>query len=87
MATIKVDSQILTPINDPAIEAQLIQRLSDGYVKFDIERGRVVSQQLDLDKHVIGFSGASSSMHYVNRFTEKLLPAEQTAKAKAAKTR
>lgn len=74
LATIQVDSQVLTPIHDPAIEAQLIQRMSSGSVKFDIERGRVISQQLDLDRHVIGFSGAASSMHYVTRFTEELLP-------------
>ncbi|MEX0979171.1 MAG: DUF6263 family protein, partial [Pirellulales bacterium] len=81
LATIKVDSQILTPVSDPAIEAQLIQRLSLGTVKFAMDTGRVLSQQLDLDRHVIGFSGAASSMHYVTRFTENLLPqAEQTAK-------
>ncbi len=86
VATIAVDSQILTPIHDPSIEAQLIQRLSTGSVKFDIAKGRVISQQLDLDRHVIGFSGAASSMHYVTRFTEELLPAtEQTARAPAAK--
>jgi hypothetical protein len=81
LATIAVDSQILSPINDPAIEAQLIQRLSAGTVKFDLHAGRVLSQQLDLDRHVIGFSGNSSSMHYVTRFTERLLDAsEQTAR-------
>jgi Family of unknown function (DUF6263) len=80
VATIHVDSQILTPIHDPSIEAQLIQRLSEGTVKFDVAAGRVVSQQLDLDRHVIGFSGATSSMHYVTRFTEKLLPPERTVR-------
>ncbi len=81
VATIAVDSQILTPIHDPAIEAQLIQRLSSGSIRFDMSAGRVLSQQLDLDRHVIGFSGASSSMHYVTRFVERLLsPSEQTAR-------
>ena len=81
VATIKVDSQILTPVHDPAIEAQLIQRLSYGTVRFDIAAGRVISQQLDLDRRVIGFSGPTSSIHYVTRFTEKLLPpTEQTAR-------
>ena len=73
VATIAVDTQILTPIHDPAIEAQLIQRLSTGSVRFDISAGRVMSQQFDLDRHVIGFSGPSSSMHYLTRFTEQLL--------------
>jgi hypothetical protein len=97
VATIAVDSQVLTPIADPAIEAQLIQRMSSGSVRFDLAAGRVLSQQLDLDRHVIGFSGASSSMHYLTRFTETLLnrdasspapevkPQEPLAKTNAAK--
>jgi len=79
IATIKVDAQVLTPVSDPAIEAQLIQRLSSGTVRFDLEAGRVLSQTLELDKHVIGFSGPASSMHYVTRLTEKLLGPEEAA--------
>jgi hypothetical protein len=73
VATIKVDAQILTPIHDPTIEAQLIQRLSEGQLRFDIAAGRILEQQLDLNRHVINFSGPSSSMHYLTRFTEKSL--------------
>jgi hypothetical protein len=91
VAHVKVDSQVLTPIHDPSIEAQLVQRMSSGWVKFDINAGRVLSQQLDLDKHVIGFNGPTSSMHYVTRFTEKLLSdaeaGEQTAKRVDEKSR
>lgn len=81
IAVIKVDYQILTPVNDPAVEAQLVQRLASGEVRFDIDAGRVVSQQMDVDKHVLGFSGPTSSMHYLMRFTERLLaPGERIAK-------
>ncbi len=80
VATIAVDTQILTPIHDPALEAQLIQRLSSGSVKFDMSAGRVLSQQLDLDRHVVGFSGPASSMHYLTRFTEKLIPGDAVAR-------
>jgi hypothetical protein len=84
VATITIDSQILTPIHDPAIEAQLIQRVSKGEARFDITAGRILGQQLDLDLHVVGFSGPASSMHYLTRFTEQLLPqAEQTARSAA----
>jgi hypothetical protein len=72
LAKIEVHTQVLSPVNDPAIEAQLIREAADGVVRFDIERGRVVGQQLDLDKRVIAFSGPASSMHYVGRFTEEL---------------
>ncbi|HEX4145968.1 MAG TPA: hypothetical protein VHY91_20880 [Pirellulales bacterium] len=73
VATIAMETQVLTPLNDPAIEAQLVQRFTNGTLRFDMASGRVVSQQLDLDRKVVGFSGTSSSMHYLTRFTEELL--------------
>lgn len=74
VATVRVATQILTPVNDPAIEAQLMQRDSSGTVRFNIEQGRVVGQQMDTDKRVVGFRGQASSLHYQTRFTEDLLP-------------
>ncbi len=85
VATIAVETQILTPTNDPKIRVQLIQRLSKGHIRFDLNRGRILGQQTDLDERVLGFSGAESSMHYVARFTEELLPA--TGKTIAADTK
>lgn len=79
VAIINVETQVLTPVNDPAIEAQLVQRLFSGTIRFDIDHGRLLSQQMDLDRRVIGFSGASSSMHYLTRFTEKLMSADEVA--------
>jgi hypothetical protein len=87
VASIKVTTQILTPINDyPEIQAQLIQRESEGTIRFDLEAGRVVSQQIDLDRRVTGYPNAKSSMHYRTRFTETLLQdAERTAERSAGK--
>jgi hypothetical protein len=71
IATIEVTYQVLSPI-DPFVESQLVQRLMEGAVKFDIEAGRVVSQQMDIDKRILGFAGPTSSMHYITRMEEKL---------------
>ncbi|MBN2476739.1 MAG: hypothetical protein JXB62_19165 [Pirellulales bacterium] len=76
VATIGVATQILTPVDDPAIESQLIERASSGTVRFDIDAGRVIAQQMDLDKRLVGYPNPASSIHYLTRFTEKLLPAE-----------
>jgi len=75
VATIKMATVILTPVHDPAVEAQLIQRQTEGTIRFDIEAGRVISQQMDLDKRVVGFAGKTepSSLHYLTRFTEDLV--------------
>ena len=80
-AEIAVDYQVLTPLSDPALEAQLIQRLHRGQVTFDLETGRVVGQQMNVDRRVLGFSGPASSMHYLMQFSERLLaPGERVAK-------
>ena len=87
VATIRVATQILTPIDDPAIESQLIQRESSGTVRFDIDAGRVLSQQMDVDKHVVGFRGPASSLHYLTRFTEELLPSAERAARRSSRRR
>jgi len=74
VAVIRVSTEILTLINDPAVESQLVQREAEGTVRFDIDAGRILGQQMDIDKHVVGFRGDASSIHYVNRFSERLLP-------------
>ena len=73
VAMIGISTQILTPITDPAIEAQVVQREGQGTVRFDIDAGRVLSQKRDTDKHVIGFRGEASSLHYVTRFSEQFI--------------
>jgi hypothetical protein len=83
VATIRVSTEILTPISDPAVESQLVERESAGIVRFDIDAGRILGQQMDIDKHVVGFRGDASSIHYLNRFSERLLTGEaRTAERK-----
>jgi hypothetical protein len=86
VATISVATQVLTPVNNPKIQSQLIQRLTQGAIKFDIDAGRVLSQQLELDERVLGFNGVDSSLIYLGRFTDYYLPtrAKTAAKAKPA---
>jgi len=85
VATISVNTQTLTPIDDPKFEAQLIQRMQKGAIRFDIDAGRVLSRQMDLDETVLGFSGADSSMHYVAQYTEEPLAEDVAARPKTSK--
>ena len=86
VATISVRTQVLTPIHDVRLKSQLIQQLSHGEIKFDIDAGRVISKRLDWDENVIGFSGADSNMKYLARFTETLVQAQTARAIDAAKT-
>lgn len=96
VATILFENQILTPIRDPALESQLIQHTGSGRIKFDINRGRVISTQIDIDKTIVGVRGKASTLHYTSRYTERLLsaaamtakqdkPAEKSPKENEAK--
>ncbi len=82
VATISIVTQVLTPVNDPQLEAQLMQHVTKGVMKFDIDAGRILSRRLDWNETVLGFEGPDSSMIYLARFTEDLIPAEpRTASA------
>jgi hypothetical protein len=76
VAVIDVEYQILTPV-DPFIRAQIVERLTKGAVRFDINRGRVVQQSHQVDRREVGFAAkeTASSMHFVARTQERLLEA------------
>ncbi len=82
VATIRLSTQILTPVHDPAIEAQLIQHESSGTVRFDIDAGRILGQEIGVDKGVVGFRGEASSIHYLTSFTEEFISADATVAAR-----
>lgn len=81
VATISVKSEPLTPIDEESVRAQVVQQLSNGTLRFDIDNGRLLSKQLDWDETVVGFQGANSLMEYRSRLSEKLIDQiERTAK-------
>lgn len=82
IAVIHMERQILSPI-DPTTEVKLIQGELTGTIRFDIDRGRVVSQEAEVDRRVLGFRGPTSSIHLRTLFTEKLV-ADETKTAGTA---
>ena len=84
VATIAVRSEMLTVISEPKEEAQVLQQLSNGTIKFDIDAGRMISKELGWDKVVVGFSGAGSVMDYSARLDEQVTKA--TVKAAASRS-
>ena len=81
VATIRIESQPLTPASDPSTESQLIQQLSKGVIKFDVDQGRMLSKELIWSDEVVGFRGPQTSLRYEAKFTEELLPqTKRTAK-------
>lgn len=74
VATISIKTQVLTPLHDPAVRSQILQRLSNGELKFDIDAGRILRRELDWNETVISFSGQDSNMKYMARLIEELIP-------------
>jgi hypothetical protein len=86
VATIEAATDVLTPNLPPAVEAKLAQQETSGTVRLDVDAGCILGQQMDVDKRVIGFRGEASSLHYLTRFTEKLLSEEPVTASRPEKT-
>ncbi|MFN9369891.1 MAG: hypothetical protein ACK6CT_14190 [Planctomycetia bacterium] len=72
VATIKVDTTVLTPIDDPRLESRLLERIWDGTIAFDVEEGRVISRSTAIDRRIVGFGGPQSSVRYKASQEERL---------------
>jgi len=79
VAEIGLKTVVITPIDDPLVEVQLIQRINEGKVRFDIDAGRIVSQEMNLERSVVGFQGETSRLHYATRFEEEFVSGPVTA--------
>jgi len=73
VATIDVDTTVLTPIDDPRLESRLLERIWDGTIEFDIDRGRVLRRATGIDRRVVGFEGPESSVRYKSSLEERLV--------------
>lgn len=71
-ATIDLDTIVITPLHDPAIEAQLIQRTPSGAVTINLEQGLLTAKRTALANEVVGFNGPGSKLKVVRKCTETL---------------
>ena len=86
IATISVDTTVLTPVDDPRLEARLLERIWDGTVRFDVDAGRVVSRSTEVDRRVVGFEGPQSSVRYKASLEERIIDAAPVASPHAVNT-
>jgi hypothetical protein len=78
VATISYDTQVLTPVDDPRIESQLMQQMSKGVNLFDLNRGQMVGMNLGWNRRCLGFKGPDSSVTYVAQYTMRQLQSSQS---------
>lgn len=73
LVTISVRTSVLSPIKQPGVRVQLMQRTPSGTIVFDMKTGTIVSRELKIDKTEIGPFGGKSSMRAVSSLTETLI--------------
>lgn len=72
VATISMKTEVMTPVESPRLRSQLIQEMTQGTIRFDLERGLPISKEMKWDEEVVGFSSPQSFMEFHGRFDEKL---------------
>ena len=71
IATITCRREILTPMN-PKIKSQMLEKMNQSVILFDIVQGRVVRQRVEWDEKVQGFQGDDSILRYLATYTKGL---------------
>lgn len=72
VATVSFRREVLTPIEDPKVKSQIQQKLNQGVVFFDMQRGVVQKKVVQWDESVQGFEGDDSKLVYVGSYTMTL---------------
>ncbi|WP_437223444.1 hypothetical protein SH661x_003220 [Planctomicrobium sp. SH661] len=72
MATIELQTKILTILDDPTHQMQLLRRTPRGTIVIDLERGLLVSKEFRQDNEVSGFEMGPSFMGFKQHSIEKL---------------
>jgi hypothetical protein len=85
LATIDMQSKVLTVLEDPEEQMQILRRTPQGSLLIDLRRGLLVSKEFTQDNEVTGFQ-TPMSITFKQRHTETLCP-DQTAAVPAAGTR
>lgn len=78
-AYIKFKTEVLTPGLSEKIKSTIMQQMTDGFIAFDIQKGRPVLKRVEWDEKAHGFEGPDSLLTYVGRMTEKIVEGKQNA--------
>ncbi len=73
IAKIAFSTKIISPIQDSAIRAQLLDRLYTGTFLFDVARGRAILLTERVEQSALGFRGEVSSLKVSIDFMERLI--------------
>ena len=72
-ATLEVTNQFKAMPESVRDHVPLIQKLTEGQVTFDLQAGRVLGVELNIDRTLMKHQGEGSSYHFQSWFTEQLI--------------
>jgi hypothetical protein len=78
IATIAVDTTVLTPVDEPQLEARLLERIWNGRIRFDVMAGRIVERTTAIDSRVVGFGGPQSCVRYKASLEERAVDEQRS---------
>ena len=73
IATVSFKTSVLTPVKNPTIAIQLIQRETSGKLQFDMARGAMITRNVDSNKSVINPAGNNTAMHSTSYLLEQMV--------------
>ena len=73
MAYISFRTEVLTPIENDKIRSQLLQKLTDGYIAFDLQTGRMANKEIEWNETVQEYAGPDSFLQYIGKMTEQIV--------------
>lgn len=79
IAAISLRTTVLSPNIDPEKQTQLVQKLWQGEIRFDIAAGRMVARRQEINEEVAGFSNKTGLLTVHNVRLDQFAPAEKLA--------
>jgi hypothetical protein len=83
-ATIRFDTQVLTPIDSPSIQSQICQQMTHGQVEFDLAAGLITRKKVNWNEKVVSFNTANSLTHYLGEYTISIIRPDAAPVRRAA---
>lgn len=81
LATVAMETKVLTAINEPDEELQMLRRQPTGTLVLDLNRGILVNRTLTQENEVTGFGGnAASLIRFKQQHVEKLTGPQTAAR-------
>ena len=85
-AEIELKTSCLTPLRDPLIEMQVSGRLLNGTIRFDHERGQIISREMRVESQIVNGIGPNTLVNTVMTQSERLVPNPKFANREKSET-